>query len=438
LRTFRQDLAGALVSTEADVLTAIPDQVVPASASQSGLISRALADVDMGRPGAIEAARLLSQGRRPATVASYAGKFDRFFSFCVQVQIERGFAPLCPMPASESTVLLYLGWLFHEGRVHAASLQPYLSAINQMHIDFGFPAPALGHDVRLARRAFGNEEGASTLETTRRGAFPASAVFKILHLGLMTSCPHTLRRCACIVTQFVWFCRGDTSMLLRRAHISLRAEGICINERTKTISRHHAAPTLRESDSSTDAGSLVLRLLLRWELEHPHAPEDLFWSLKTDTYSASAWSSSLVSLWLQELTAILGILPPAGVSWSSHALRSGGASSAFAVGVQPLVIARFGCWKTQEMLMTYVDVLVKPDAAARLFFGHLRTGTETVTADSLSVYSWGNRLCAAPSLLPPGPVTVTLLKTLAVLQAPCDDLVQSREPSIASLVARLT
>jgi hypothetical protein len=75
------------------------------------------------------------------------------------------------------------------------------------------------------------------------------------------------------------------------------------------------------------------------------------------------------------------------VSWSSHALRSGGASSAFAVSVQPLVIARFGCWKMQEMLMTYVDVLVKSDAAARLFFSHLCTGTEATTADSLSVYS---------------------------------------------------
>jgi hypothetical protein len=69
-----------------------------------------------------------------------------------------------------------------------------------MHIDFGFPAPTLGHDVRLARRAFGNEDSALTLETTRRGAFPASAVFKILYLGLATSYPHTLRRCACVVT----------------------------------------------------------------------------------------------------------------------------------------------------------------------------------------------------------------------------------------------
>ena len=42
-------------------------------------------------------------------------------------------------------------------------MQQYLLAINQMHIDFDFPAPALGHDVLLARRAFGNEEGALTL-----------------------------------------------------------------------------------------------------------------------------------------------------------------------------------------------------------------------------------------------------------------------------------
>jgi hypothetical protein len=109
LRTFRPDLDDALVSDESDILAAMTDQVIHSAAAPSGLVSRALTGVDMHRPGAREAANLLLLGCRPATTASYAGKFDRFFRFCVHKQIEQGFPQLCPMPALPSTVLMYLG-----------------------------------------------------------------------------------------------------------------------------------------------------------------------------------------------------------------------------------------------------------------------------------------------------------------------------------------
>ena len=87
--------------------------------------------------------------------------------FCVHEQIEQGFPPLCAMPALPSTVLMHLGWLSTEDKVHAGSLHPYLSAINQCHIDFGFAAPTLGHDVCLSRKAFGYVEGQHTLKTSQ-------------------------------------------------------------------------------------------------------------------------------------------------------------------------------------------------------------------------------------------------------------------------------
>ena len=77
----------------------MPDQVIYGVAAPSGLVSRALASVDMHRPGAREVDNLLLLGRRPATTASYAGKFDRGFQFCVHEQIDQSFPPLCAMPA---------------------------------------------------------------------------------------------------------------------------------------------------------------------------------------------------------------------------------------------------------------------------------------------------------------------------------------------------
>ena len=79
----------------------------------------------------------------------------------------------------------------------------------------------------------------------------------------------------------------------------------------------------------------------------------------------------LINAWLQEILSVLQVQPPLVCSWSSHSLRSGGASAAFALGVDLLVIMNWGLWSTLDSLHLYVDVLVQPDAATALFFGHL-------------------------------------------------------------------
>ena len=369
LRPYREDLDGALVSPD-DLLDG-SDLLLARQPWASALIARALGDVDMARPGAAAAARLLSHGRRPGTSASYEGKFDRFFRFCTEIQVGLGHEPLCPMPASQSTILLYLGFLQEEDKVHARSLQPYMSAINQAHLDFGFPAPAVGQLLRLARRGFGEVEGGSCLAPVRRSPLPASVAYRALRLGLSTDDPGLLRACACVVFQFAWFARADTGIHLREAHVSISEFGITLNERTKTIARHVAAPVSRPFDATWDPDRLLLALLLRWRsVRGPVAPDAFFWALSSDDVGA-AWSSALVNTWLQEVLSALGVSAPAGCSWTSHSLRSGGASAAFALGVDLLVIMAWGLWASMDSLHLYVDVLVAADEAAGIFFGHL-------------------------------------------------------------------
>ena len=222
LRTYRLDLDDALVESETSVLGAAPDLLIPKQPWASALVARALSDVDMDRPGALAAAQLLASSRRPGTLRSYEGKFDRFFLFCTDVQIGQGFPALSPMPATSSSVLLYLGWLQQEDKVHARSLQPYMSAINQAHIDFGFPPPAVGQLVRLARRGFGEVEGESSA-SVRRIPLPAAVVMQILQLGLVTPSVPVLGACTCLVVQFLWFARYLYSFAARsRRHRCLR------------------------------------------------------------------------------------------------------------------------------------------------------------------------------------------------------------------------
>ena len=223
----------------------------------------------MRRPGATQASHLLQRGRCPRTIKAYESKFERFCSFCEEEQIEAGFKPLCPMPGSRATVLLFLGYLQDEDKLHAVSLQAYMSTINQAHIDFGFPAPAMGHDVNLARKGFGEVEGKHALKTAVRSPLPACVAYEILQLGLRTTNTHTLRRCACLSVVFAWFARADTGILMRRAHVTRQADGMGLNERTKTVARH-----LRAQSWEHDPAGVCNQLLERWENSQNHAPDD--------------------------------------------------------------------------------------------------------------------------------------------------------------------
>lgn len=68
-----------------------------------------------------------------------------------------------------------------------------------------------------------------------------------------------------------------------------------------------------------------------------------------------------------------GIRPPAGVSWSTHSLRSGAASAARAVGVPEHIIAHKGGWAQDSAAFRrlYTDPSIQPSPAAGMFFGWL-------------------------------------------------------------------
>jgi hypothetical protein len=176
-------------------------------------------------------------GRRKNTWDSYDSKLRKFVDYCSIVVPAAGCDPLCPCPASQATVLAYLGFLQREATVHHSSLQPYLSAINQFHLDLGYPRPAIGSLVQLARRGFGELEGELDPDRRRRQALPACHVWQIMLFGLASSNLHVLRMSACIVVQFSFFARGDTSVQALGMDFSLDDKGMHWRERTKTLAR---------------------------------------------------------------------------------------------------------------------------------------------------------------------------------------------------------
>jgi hypothetical protein len=172
--------------------------------------------------------------------------------------------PRKPLPASVSTVLLYLSHLSQEGEVREGSLNPYVAAVNQMHQDAGFRQPALGHHVDLLRKGFANVEVQATSSDPVRMTLPPDVVHDILMLGLASSGNETLRQTACIFLCYCWFDRADTGVFLRRSHVSFDSRGVAINAQGKTITNNRSCPVFRTHSPDFDPEDKVCRLLRRW------------------------------------------------------------------------------------------------------------------------------------------------------------------------------
>ena len=159
------------------------------AAADSALRQCAVGDV----PGELGArlGSLLAHGRRTSTKISYDGKQRRFQSFCTDIlPDEYGLRPRSWLPASEKTVIMYLAHLSREGKVAEQSLQPYLSAVNQLHQDAGFPRPAVGHFIKLVRKGYVALEADANGPSANRVPAPAELMLEILRLGLATPEAH--------------------------------------------------------------------------------------------------------------------------------------------------------------------------------------------------------------------------------------------------------
>ena len=335
----------------------------------SALVASALGPMPRRAPGVAALIECLAHSRRRTTLASYDGKVQRFFDFCTRDWPAAGFPPLCPLPASQSTVLAYIGSLFDDG-IKASSLKPYLSAINSLHADLRLPLPASGHLVSLAKRGYVEREGEEELNLVQRAPLPADVVLDIVRLGMRTTSLRTLRAAAAIGLAFLFFARGDTGVRLRRCDLSLDARGLHIRAAAKNRPRTHPL-TLTAPWPSPVPGcdfpsihALVARFLAATPSAHPLAP---LWLLPCDAHAA--WCSARVDDWLHDLLAELRQVPPVGTFWSKHSLRSAGASAALSVGVDVFIIARIGGWSSIETVQAYVDPLLKPTLFAFFVFG---------------------------------------------------------------------
>ena len=327
----------------------------------------------------MDVVEVLSSSLADNTYGNYESKARMFVDFCRIRGIQY-------LPATTNSVLRYLNW--HRKRVHedgtprvkSTSLQPYLSAINRLHIDLGFDPPACGDTVSKFRHGMGYMEAEDHSEPGRV-PIPADVVLLILEKakalsskkGWHLSKPTLLlfRSCMFTVLTYCWFCRADTGFSALHEDIVLSSLGITLVNRKAKGRGHKRVKKTLQIPAGAIAG--VEDLLQRWNLVRKSQQTDSagfsFWLLP---FEARTTKQTFVSACLDEALGLVGASPPPGHLWLPHSLRGGAATAAHSIGTSLPKICYFGDWSiTSSAVHDYIDPSAPSTAAAKYFFGWL-------------------------------------------------------------------
>ena len=96
-----------------------------------------------------QAAILVSQGLRPSTRQTYSSAEKQYCRFYQNYG-------LCPIPATEETLLLFVTYLANFRGLKHGSIRVYLSATRSLHVHNGAAYPSPLHRLDLALKALAN------------------------------------------------------------------------------------------------------------------------------------------------------------------------------------------------------------------------------------------------------------------------------------------
>ena len=259
--------------------------------------------------------------------------------------------------------------------MRAKSLQPYLSAINGVHVDLEYEPPARGHAVQAYRAGLAHLQADDGREA-ERVYLPAAAVERALlwalQLDLRRASVHELsvfRAAVATVLTFSFFARGATGSALLSGHVTRSIAGVTVQlEHEKGRGRDVRARAVTLPQGAVPG---LEALLAKWERFRGAVPAGTSYYLLPGERTRVLPASTIDS-WLRIVLAHFDLQPPAQQLWSGHSLRKGAASAAAAIGVSLDRICFVGGWKIKAATVhDYIDPTCPASAAGRLFFAWL-------------------------------------------------------------------
>jgi hypothetical protein len=322
-------------------------------------------------PGGATAIRLHEAGMASTTAGSYSGHWGSFTRYCET-------AGRAALPAAPTTVMGYVGAIAERGTVAAASLRPYLSAINRVHRDFGKEPPAEGHNLKVIKQGL----GALQMDNARKDArlyLPAEVVSQVVDRGLQDSTlPDETRRCGAVGLAYLSLQRVSTSVGVQERDLGVDDTHLWFRERERkgqdgrqTVPEEGDMRVLRFPLSSPGVAR-VAAVIRRWRhLRGQVAPDRPLFCFPRENGPTKA----LAGTWLSSVLEVLGVRPPQGFAYTYHSLRKGGATGAYSIGVPELSIQFLGGWSLESTsARRYINFTCAASEAARSFFGWLLPG----------------------------------------------------------------
>lgn len=328
---------------------------------------------DSSRDGAV-ALELLQTGLSANTVQSYDSKLSRFVKYCA---VEG----LTPMPATLYTVLRYIGHLASEGTVNVNNLQPYLSCINSAHESVGLTPPAVGPAIERARKGWRQRQAHVGEAGDKRVALPAEIMKGVLDLAdaieqegrykYDSAALYDFRDSIAILVTYLFFGRSDTGHAAQVVDgvpdIQVHGTDLVFYERN--FKGKAAGDPKRTLTCPLAEKPKLLRVISAF-LKAAPATADFVWRLPQD---GRRWNAGVIDDMLQRVLTRLKVCAPSGYTYTSHSLRKGAASAAFAVGVDIIRICYCGGWaQGSQVVFTYIDMAFQASTDGEYFFGHLR------------------------------------------------------------------
>jgi hypothetical protein len=315
---------------------------------------------------------------QPGTIESYGSHFARFVRFCSG----QPDSP-CPLPATTTTVLRWLSQdVCRDHRVHADSLQPYLSALNRIHADIGFDRPAVGPLITQFRHGRAHQYTSGGQRKAQRVYLPPDAVERAMVWALELDVEEAdwellqrFRAACAVVFAFVFGYRGASGAGVRACDVRRSDAGI-----TLSLAREKGKAAQRWARSITVPPGAVPgleELLYKWEEVRGDASGETasYFAFDFETEARSGFTSRALDTWLQLILSELNLRPPDGEAWSGHSLRKGAASGMAALGVSLDRICFVGGWSIRSAAVRdYIDPTCPCTPACRRFYGWLLPG----------------------------------------------------------------
>jgi hypothetical protein len=328
--------------------------------------------------------RMLGAAHADSTLTSYTSAWNQFHTFCRA----RGLASL---PATPETVALYIAHLYDKGTIQPSSAAPYLSAINTAHCSLGHAPPADCELVRQARMGWRRlthaEPGAQRVRTL---PLPASIALRALRetaavpmVGDPRALALQMRPLLFVALSFAILLRAGSGVSLTRLDVAVvGGDERGVRVLPSVIKGGQTAPQkpLPKSLPTAHVAALADAIMryrtltgMAWTRARATPPaaasRTSFWLLPGEDLSGS--ESTIANRWLREALDRLSVAAPSGGKYTSHSMRKGGASAAFAAGLSLAAICALGDWLpgSPVPMKHYIDLTVVVCTAAKYFFG---------------------------------------------------------------------